>query len=103
MEELKNIEGYFLRSKYPAGYTKADKANLRCKCRNNCKIDEGTLYYRKNVSHENEPWRICVHSQDEKQRVLERCHCGFGGDSIAVPLFEMFLASCIFLIGCHLG
>ena len=31
-----------------------------------------------------------VHSQDEKQRdsVLESCHCGFGGDSIAVPLFE---------------
>ena len=24
----------------------------------------------------------------EKQRVLESCHCGFGGDSIAVPLFE---------------
>lgn len=79
MEELKNIELYLLRGEYPTGYTKADKANHRRKCRNNFKLEEGILYYRKNVSNENEPWRICVHTEDEKKRVLESCHSGVEG------------------------
>ena len=41
MEELKNIEQYFLRGEYPTGYTKEDKANLCRKCRNNFKLEEG--------------------------------------------------------------
>ena len=77
MEQLKNIEQYF---EYPTGYTRADKvANLRRKCRNNFKLEEGILYYRRNVLNENEPWRICVHTEDEKKRVLESCHSGVEG------------------------
>ena len=48
MEQLKNIEQYLLRGEYPTGYTKADKANLRRKCRN-FKLEEGILNYRRNV------------------------------------------------------
>ena len=59
--------------------TRADKANLRRKCRNNFKLEEGILYYRRNVLNENEPWRICVHTEDEKKRVLESCHSGVEG------------------------
>ena len=59
--------------------TTADKANLRRKCRNNFKLEEGILYYRRNVLNENEPWRICVHTEDEKKRVLESCHSGVEG------------------------
>ena len=77
MEELKVVEHYLLHSEYPPEYTKAEKANLRRKCRNNFKLEEGMLYFRKNVSDENEPWRICVHTEDEKRRVLENCHSGF--------------------------
>ena len=79
MEELKTIELYLLRGEYPTGYTKADKANLRRKCRNNFKLEDGMLYYRRNVSNECEPWRICVKTEDEKRRVLESCHGGVEG------------------------
>ena len=80
MEELKIVEKYLLRGEYPPEYTKTDKANLRRKCRNNFKLEEGVLYFRKKVSDDNsEPWRICVHSEDEKRRVLESCHSGVEG------------------------
>ena len=42
-------------------------------------LEEGILYYRRNVLNENEPWRICVHTEDEKKRVLESCHSGVEG------------------------
>ena len=78
MEELKSFELYLLRGEYPTDYTKADKANLRRKCRNNFKVEDGMLYYRRNVPNESEPWRICVRT-DEKRRVLESCHGGVEG------------------------
>ena len=34
---------------YPAGYSKTDRANLRCKCRDNFKLEDGLLYYRKRL------------------------------------------------------
>lgn len=78
MEELKIVKRYLLHNDYPPGYTKADKVNLRCKCRNNFKLEEGMLYYRRHVSDEEEPWRIRMHTEDEKRRVLESCHGGVG-------------------------
>ena len=79
VEELKSIELYLLRGEYPTDYTKVDKANLRRKCRNNFKVEDGMLCYRRNVSNESEPWRICVRTEDEKRRVLESCHGGVEG------------------------
>lgn len=79
MDELKTIELYLLRGEYPTDYTKAAKANLRRKCRDNYKLEDGMLYYRRNVSNECEPWRICVRTEDEKMSVLESCHGGVEG------------------------
>ena len=71
MEELKNIEQYLLQGKYLTRYTQAYKANLHRKCQNDFKLEEGILYYRRNILNENEDWRICVHMEDEKKCVLE--------------------------------
>ena len=79
MEELKLVEKYLLYGQYPPGYSKADKANLRRKCRKNFKIEEGVMYYKRNVDSENEPWRVCVQTKEEKIRVLESCHGGIEG------------------------
>ena len=55
MEELEIIEKYLLHNEYPPGYNKTDKANLRRKCRNNFKLEDSVVYFRKKVSDENEP------------------------------------------------
>ena len=47
--ELSVVEDYLLRAKYPDGFSKAEKANLRRKCRNNFMMDKGVLHYRKNT------------------------------------------------------
>ena len=79
MEELNIVEQYLLHSRYPEGYTKADKTNLRRKCRQNFKLEDGVLYYRKNIKTASEPWRICVRTDNEKKRILESCHSGIEG------------------------
>ena len=76
MGEFDEVENYLLRGKYPEGYTKGKKANLRRKCRNNFKIEGGILYYRKCATRGEEPWKICARSEDENKRILESCHAG---------------------------
>ena len=58
--ELRVVEEYLLRGTYPDGFSKADQADLRRKCRNNFKIEDGVLHYRKNGGSEREEdhWRI---------------------------------------------
>ena len=64
MEELQLVRQYLLRNKHPDGCTKTDKAN---KCRQNFKLLESVLYYRRNVPDadaENEPWRTCIRTEE---------------------------------------
>ena len=79
--ELSVVEDYLLRGKYPDGFSKAEKANLRRKCRNNFMMDKGVLHYRKNTGGEKDgnDWRICIRSEEEKTRILESCHSGVAG------------------------
>ena len=85
MEELQQIEDYLHRGIYPEGLSKGEKANFRRKCKNNYKFEDGVLYYTKcigrvpTVSSEETNWRICVRSNDEKQRILQSCHSGTAG------------------------
>ena len=44
---------------------------LRRKFRNNSKLEEGVLYYKK-TSDESD-WKICIGSMDEK-KIMESCH-----------------------------
>ncbi len=79
--DLEAIEGYLLRGTYPQ--------NLRRRCRNNFRIHDGVLQYRKAIvtkadqwgeaESDGDRWRICVRSEDEKAMVLECCHAGVGG------------------------
>ena len=79
--ELSVVEEYLLRGTYPDGFSKAEKANLKQKCRNNFKIEDGVLHYRKNGGNEKEEnqWRVCVRSEEEKARILESCQSGVAG------------------------
>ena len=81
MEELEAVENYLLRGVYPSGLSKGEKANLRRKCKNNFKLEDGILYYRKAVADGEScaPWRICVKTEEDKRRIMESCHAGLEG------------------------
>ena len=48
-------------------------------CRNNYKMEDGVLHYRKNVNGKEAVWRTCIRSDEEKKRVMESCHNGLAG------------------------
>ena len=50
MEELEPVENYLLRGVYPSGLSKEEKAKLWWKCKNNFKLEDEILYYRKAVA-----------------------------------------------------
>ena len=80
MDKLCEVENYLLRGEYPLNFTKAEKSNLRRRCRNNFRIELGVLQYRANSkSTEEEEWKVAVRSNEEKQRILESCHAGMEG------------------------
>ena len=49
MEELEAVENYLLRGAYLSGLSKGEKANLRRKCKDNFKLEDGILYYKRTV------------------------------------------------------
>ena len=77
MEDLAVVDVYLSRGEYPSGLSKGENANLRRKCRNNFKLEEGVLYYKK--ANEDSDWKICVRSMDETKKIIESCHAGVGG------------------------
>ena len=74
-DEFSVVENYLRMNQYPKGISKGDKANLRRKC-NNFKFDCGVLYFKrvKKGEGDEEGWKICVRTEDEKSRILESCH-----------------------------
>ena len=80
------IDAYLRRGEYPSGLSKGEKANLRRKCRNNFKLDEGILYYKK--ASDEADWKICVRSADEMKKITESCHAGIRGIYID-PCYSM--------------
>ena len=98
MEELAVVENYLRFGRYPDAYSNEEKANLRRKCHNNYQFNNGVLYYRRaiksNISkQEEEDWRVCVHADEEKQRILDSCHAGAEG--------KLLLYSCILFMVCN--
>ena len=79
MEELSAVDAYLRRGEYPSGIGKGEKANLRRRCRNNFKLEDGILYYKK--AGEVLEWKVCVRSDEEKMKIIESCHAGVGGMS----------------------
>ena len=75
-EELSVVEKYLVHREYPNEFSKAEKANIRRKCGNNYKMEDGVLHYRKNVNGKESMWRTCIRSDEEKKRVMESCHNG---------------------------
>ena len=95
MEQLKNIEQYLLRGEYPTGYTKADKANLCRKCRNFKLEEPGILYYGRNVLNENEPWRICVHTDTAELKVSTAYSHGHWWPWASVAIYYYAFIPCV--------
>ena len=79
-DEFSVVNDYLRMNQYPKGISKGDKANLRRKCKN-FKFDCGVLYFRrvKKGEGDEEGWKICVRTEDEKRRILESCHAGNEG------------------------
>ena len=78
---------YICKWQYPDSFQKGEKANLHRRCRNNFKFEDGILYYRKDskkseVNESNDVWRICVGSDEEKNRIMESCHAKVEGTMI---------------------
>ena len=89
MEKLLEVEKYILHGEYPLTFTKSDKANLRRRCRNIFRIEDGVLQYkgRKAAAKEGgdlDVWRVCVRTEEEKNKILECCHAGIEGNSLAI-------------------
>ena len=84
MQKYAAVDAYLRRGEYPSGIVKGEKANLRRKCGNNFRVEEGVLYYKK-ASDESD-WKICIRSTDEKRKIMESCHAGIGGRYIIQQL-----------------
>ena len=66
-------------NQYPKGLSRGDKANLRRKCKNfkfDCRVKKG--------EGDEEGWKICVRTEDEKRRILESCHAGIKGKTESI-------------------
>ena len=58
-------------------------ASYSLKAINNFKCEAGILYYRSCSQIEAkslQEWRICIRSEEEKQKILEACHCSDTGN-----------------------
>ena len=115
-DEFSVVEDYLRMNQYPKGISKGDKANLRRKCKN-FKFDCGVLYFRrvKKGEGDEEGWKICVRTEDEKRRILESCHAGIEGKTESIYLyntatnvreltlsFQSPMLSCIRLFQCQM-
>ena len=69
MEEHEAVENYLPRGVYPSGLSKGEKANPWRKCKNNFKLEDGILYYRKAVADGERCalWRICVKTEEDRE------------------------------------
>ena len=75
-EELNVVEKYLVHRDYHNEFSKAEKTNLRRKCRNNYKMEDGVSHYRK---RKEAMWHTCIRRDEEKKRVMELCHNGLAG------------------------
>ena len=78
MDDYDSIYRYLESGIYAEGLSKNEKRNLRCKCKKNFKIENGQLFCRKSdrgAESEREPqWKLCLKTEDDKQRMLPSCH-----------------------------
>ena len=93
------VENCLRHGRYPNGLSKGEKANHRRKCHKNFLFERGLLYYRRAKGAdevEEEPFRICVRTEEEKKRIMESCHAEVEG-----MLIVLILHTCIVcLSGC---
>ena len=105
-KELDILQKYLLHGEYPVGMTKADKANLRRKCRNNFKTEDGILYYQK-------MWRkvkykrincgeyVCIRTcKDKMLHILESCHAGLADNGMMKNTIPLSLCVCACVCVC---
>ena len=62
-EELNVVEKYLVHRDYHNEFSKAEKTNLRRKCRNNYKMEDGVSHYRK---RKEAMWHTCIRRDERK-------------------------------------
>ena len=70
MDDFNAVEKYLLRGEYPDNFTKAEKANLRRRCRNNFQLADGVLKYR-----------TAIYEARQGGRRVESLYSDSGGES----------------------
>ena len=85
--------GLLCKNQYPNGISKGDKANLRRKCKN-VKFDCGVLYFKRveKGKGEEDGWKICCRTENEKRRILESCHAG--NDLFSTIIVYLYVYTC---------
>ncbi len=83
MEDYDDIFRFCEGRGYPAKLTDPEKRNFRRKCKENFKVDGGQLYYKRSdrgtQSLSERPWKLCIKTTEEKERVLKSCHSSATG------------------------
>ena len=104
-DEFDIVYNFLTENRYPEGFSKDKKRKFRrkvnlcsylCKCmyvkirhfyqvNNNFKCEDGVLYFRTYsrivVETSRVLWRVCIHTEEEKKRILEACDCSTEGMS----------------------
>ena len=78
MEVYDEVYKFCEEREYPSGLSKDEKRNFRRRCTDSFMVNDGQLYYRKfsrrKSSEQQNDWKLCVKSLDEKERILTSCH-----------------------------
>ena len=69
--EYQNIYNYLSTQQYPATLDDKHKRNFRRKCKDNFKLEDGHLKYRKKGSQQ---WKLYIARKKEKSRIFQSCH-----------------------------
>ncbi len=75
--EYRNVFNYLSAQEYPLEVSSKDqKRNFRRKCKDNFRLEDGQLKYRKKGTQE---WRVFIARKEDKDRILQSCHsCALG-------------------------
>ena len=69
--EYQNIYNYLSTQQYPATLDDKHKINFRRKCKDNFKLEDGHLKYRKKGSQQ---WKLYIARKKEKSWIFQSCH-----------------------------
>ena len=100
MEDYERIFTYLESGIYPAELLKNEKRNFRRKCKENYKVENGQLHYRRSSRSRcttQEEWKLCIKNTEDKERILKSCHSSSTGNYYTRRLNSLLVTGYTFL------